>query len=362
MQLFRCLRDGPRLGHRNDITQGLDRHALIPHFPGTRNLYDVIAFRSQDAQCPRKVFFFDQDVVCIVRGYRKDADLMFGKDPGQFRQDANERKVQDALNAESSPPVIPFYRLCRCVLCPAHQRHFFIRFPDKVKISGHVDVAYICHLADRQLVFDFLQFHFPAPASAQSIVVPTITNIIRPANLIHSVLKHTVMHDDNRRVCPVHRVRLIAPHIRFVLAELPVDNLLQLTILNQLRRDLEPLSCRPCAIRNRVVHHIYIDILAVPVVHPNIRRTGRQRPRHPYIDADEYGRNIQIQFLHDYILRLTSSTIDSSYIFICANSTIMTQNQTSNVIENLFYGIWFPMFYIRITYEYSIRIIWFTPH
>lgn len=61
---------------------------------------------------------------------------MFGKNPGQFRQDANERKVKDALNAESSPPVIPFYRLCRCVLCPAHQRHFFIRFPDKVKLAA----------------------------------------------------------------------------------------------------------------------------------------------------------------------------------------------------------------------------------
>ena len=86
------------------IAQGLERHALIPHFPGTWKSYDAITFRSQDAQCPRKVFFFDQDVVCIVRGYRKDADLMFGKNPGQFRQDANERKVQDALNADITSP------------------------------------------------------------------------------------------------------------------------------------------------------------------------------------------------------------------------------------------------------------------
>ena len=81
-QIEDAQRDGPRLGHRNDIAQGLDRHALIPHFPGTWKSYEAIAFRSQDAQCPCKVFFFDQNIVCIVRGYRKDADLMFGKNPG----------------------------------------------------------------------------------------------------------------------------------------------------------------------------------------------------------------------------------------------------------------------------------------
>lgn len=50
--------------------------------PDTWKLYDVIAFRSQDAQCSRKVFFFDQNIVCIISGYCKDADLMFGKNPG----------------------------------------------------------------------------------------------------------------------------------------------------------------------------------------------------------------------------------------------------------------------------------------
>lgn len=170
------------------------------------------------------------------------------------------------------------------------------------------------------------------------------------------------MYYDNRRMRSIHCICLIAPHVRFVLAELPVDDLLQLTILNQLRRNLKPASRRPRAIGNRIVHHIDINILAVPMVHPEIPRTNRQCSHNPHTDANEYGRKIQVQSLHNHILLLYSSAIESSYIFICENQKIKTQNQASKIIKNLFYGIWFAMLYIRITYKYSIRITWFTPH
>ena len=93
------------------------------------------------------------------------------------------------------------------------------------------------------------------------------------------------MHQNNRRMRDIHRIRLIAPHIRFVLAEFPVDDLLRLTILDQLRRNLEPAPRRPRAIGNRVVHNINIDILIIPMIHPDIRRTNRQCSRNPHADT-----------------------------------------------------------------------------
>ena len=84
------------------------------------------------------------------------------------------------------------------------------------------------------------------------------------------------MHQNNRRMRAIHRIRLIAPHIRFVLAKFSVDDLLQLTILDQLRRDLEPAPRRPRAIGNRIVHHMDINILIIPMIHPDIRRPSRQ--------------------------------------------------------------------------------------
>ena len=115
-------------------------------------LQNQVACPRQNVQGLRKVFLLNQDIIRIVGGYGENANVIFGQNSGQFGQNAHQGKIQDSLDAESLPAIIPGFRCCRYIFSQTDQGQFLVRFPHKIKITGQRQLLGRSHLADRQVV------------------------------------------------------------------------------------------------------------------------------------------------------------------------------------------------------------------
>ena len=97
----------------------------------TIHSFDRIAVFLQDSHRLCEVLFLDQDVVRVIGRDGKNPYLVLGEDRRKFGQDADEREIQRALDAESPPAIFARRRLRWRVLSLADQREFFVRLGEE---------------------------------------------------------------------------------------------------------------------------------------------------------------------------------------------------------------------------------------
>ena len=106
----------------------------MPKYESTVHSFDSIAVFLQDSYRFCEVLFLDQDVVRVIGRDSKNPDLVFGEDRRKFGQDADEREIQRALDAESPPAIFARRRLRWRVLGLADQREFFVRLGEEKEV------------------------------------------------------------------------------------------------------------------------------------------------------------------------------------------------------------------------------------
>lgn len=122
-------------------------------------LNDAVPSYSQGFCRLVEIVVFHQDIVGVVRGYGKDADAAFRKDARDARQDADEREVEDSLDAEALPAVFALECLGWCIARQAHERDLLVRLADEEEAAVQIDVSHRRDLANSQLVRQLFQFH-----------------------------------------------------------------------------------------------------------------------------------------------------------------------------------------------------------
>ena len=122
-------------------------------------LADYVSHRHQRFYCSVEVLVLHQDVVGVVRGHGEDPDAAVREHARDFRQDADEREVEDSLDAEALPAVFALECLGWCIARQAHKRDFLVRLADEEEIAVQIDVSHRRDLANGQLVWQLFQFH-----------------------------------------------------------------------------------------------------------------------------------------------------------------------------------------------------------
>ena len=75
-----------------------------------------------------EVVFFHENIIRVIRRNDEHADLIFRKDVGYFRQNADERKIERTFYSETALTVFSCRRVIRNVFRSANKGNFFIRF------------------------------------------------------------------------------------------------------------------------------------------------------------------------------------------------------------------------------------------
>lgn len=114
---------------------------MIPH------TLDGEAVLLQYLQGPVEVPGLGQDIVSIECRNGKDADAGVGQKSRDPRQDADEREIKYALDAERTPTVLARRHVRRDQPGLAHQGFLFVRLADEYKLLPKVDGRKVFDLA-----------------------------------------------------------------------------------------------------------------------------------------------------------------------------------------------------------------------
>ena len=113
----------------------------------------------KEIQSLLEVLLLDEYVVRIERGDCEYADTVVREDLGYAGQDTYQGEVQDSLDPERPPSVLPFDGVAWDTFRRAYERVLLIRSRYEGEFTVNVDECVVLHLTDRECTVDYLQFH-----------------------------------------------------------------------------------------------------------------------------------------------------------------------------------------------------------
>ena len=83
--------------------------------------YDSMTVVGKEVQSPLEVLLLDEYVIRIERGYREHSDTVVRQYLGYVGQDTYQGEVQDSLDPERPPSVLPFDGVAWDTFCRAYE-------------------------------------------------------------------------------------------------------------------------------------------------------------------------------------------------------------------------------------------------
>ena len=95
---------------------------------------------------------FRQDIVGVVGGDGEDRDAVLGQKRGDSEEDPHQGEVQNALNTEGLPSIVPSDHIGGHIGGGADQREFLVCFAGEAKFCRPIYLRVIRHLTHGELL------------------------------------------------------------------------------------------------------------------------------------------------------------------------------------------------------------------
>ncbi len=102
---------------------------------------------------------FRQNIVGVVGGDGEDWDAILRQKRGDFGEDPHQREVQNVLNTEGLPTVVPSDYIGGHIGGGADQREFLVRFAGEAEFCRPIHLRVVRYLTHGEILLECFDLH-----------------------------------------------------------------------------------------------------------------------------------------------------------------------------------------------------------